>query len=176
MFNLQIFSIQKPISDIKTPKKSTSTSAALCIYVLSTIITGAGKTYFQLNPLCTNRFFLLVWYNKLWMVHFIYQRITCYNFQIKIVFLSLYMILVLANSEEPDEMPHYAAFHLGLHCLPSRHLGITFLAHRIRISDILPWDKKSYLTHAILPRLSREGYIHWLYWNSHCHQVRSLLC
>ena len=27
-----------------------------------------------------------------------------------------------------------------------------FLAHRIRISEILPWDRKSYLTHAILPR------------------------
>ena len=23
----------------------------------------------------------------------------------------------LANSEDPDEMPHYAAFHKGLHCL-----------------------------------------------------------
>ena len=23
---------------------------------------------------------------------------------------------VLANSEEPDEMLHYAAFHMGLHC------------------------------------------------------------
>ena len=34
------------------------------------------------------------------------------------------------------------------------------------ISEILPWDRKSYLTQAILPRLSREGYIHWLYWNS----------
>ena len=41
-----------------------------------------------------------------------------------------------------------------------------FLAHRIRISEILPWDRKSYLTQAILARLSREGYIHWLYWNS----------
>ena len=41
-----------------------------------------------------------------------------------------------------------------------------FLAHRIRISEILPWDRKSYLTHAILPRVSREGFIHWLYWNS----------
>ena len=27
-------------------------------------------------------------------------------------------------------------------------------AHRIRISGILPWDRKSYLTHAILPRTS----------------------
>ena len=32
-----------------------------------------------------------------------------------------------------------------------------FLAHQIRTSEILPWDRKSYLTHVILPRLSREG-------------------
>ena len=25
---------------------------------------------------------------------------------------------VLANSADPDEMPHHAAFHLGLHCSP----------------------------------------------------------
>ena len=25
---------------------------------------------------------------------------------------------VLANSADADEMPHYASFHLGLHCLP----------------------------------------------------------
>ena len=25
---------------------------------------------------------------------------------------------ILANSSDPDEMPHYAAFHLGLHYLP----------------------------------------------------------
>ena len=30
-------------------------------------------------------------------------------------------------------------------------------AHRISISDILPWDRKSYLTNAILPRLSCES-------------------
>ena len=28
------------------------------------------------------------------------------------------VISILANSAEPDEMQHYAAFHLGLHCLP----------------------------------------------------------
>ena len=28
------------------------------------------------------------------------------------------------------------------------------LVHRIRISEILPWDRKSYLTHVILPRAS----------------------
>ena len=32
-----------------------------------------------------------------------------------------------------------------------------FLAHRIGISEILPWDRKFYLTHAVLPRPSREG-------------------
>ena len=26
-------------------------------------------------------------------------------------------VLILINSADPDEMQHYAAFHLGLHCL-----------------------------------------------------------
>ena len=30
------------------------------------------------------------------------------------------------------------------------------LAHQIRISETLPWDRKSYLTHAILPRTSNN--------------------
>ena len=34
-----------------------------------------------------------------------------------IAFLSLKMNFVLANSADPYEMPHYVAFHLGLHCL-----------------------------------------------------------
>ena len=33
-------------------------------------------------------------------------------------FLSLKDVLILANSADPDEMQHYAVFHLGLHCLP----------------------------------------------------------
>ena len=33
-------------------------------------------------------------------------------------FLSLKIVLTSANSEDPDEMQHSAAFHLGLHCLP----------------------------------------------------------
>ena len=31
-------------------------------------------------------------------------------------FFSLKIDFVLPNSADPDEMPHYAAFHLGLHC------------------------------------------------------------
>ena len=45
-------------------------------------------------------------------------------------------------------------------------LRMNILEHQIQISEILPWDRKSHLTHAILPRLSREDYIHWLYWNT----------
>ena len=44
--------------------------------------------------------------------------------------------------------------------------SLCILAHSIRISDILSWVRKSYLTHAILPT---AGYhvcpVHWLYWN-----------
>ena len=34
-----------------------------------------------------------------------------------IIFLSLKIGFVLANSAYSDEMPQYAAFHMGLHCL-----------------------------------------------------------
>ena len=73
-----------------------------------------------------------------------------------------------------------------------------FLTHQIRISEILPWDRKSYLTHAILPRLSREAtyigcigththailprlsreatYIGCIGTHTHGRQVMSLLC
>ena len=36
--------------------------------------------------------------------------------------------IVLVNSVDPDEMLRNAAFHLGLHCLPSTHLGVTSLS------------------------------------------------
>ena len=34
---------------------------------------------------------------------------------------------LFGNSDDPDEMPHYAAFHLGLHYLPKYllYLGVT---------------------------------------------------
>ena len=34
------------------------------------------------------------------------------------VFVSLQVNFILANTADPDEMPHYAAFHRGLQCLP----------------------------------------------------------
>ena len=49
------------------------------------------------------------------------------------------------------------------------------LAHQIRISEILPWDRNSYLTHVILPRLSREVGIGCIGTHTHGRQVNSLL-
>ena len=34
------------------------------------------------------------------------------------IFPSLNVVFILVNSADPDEVPPYAAFHLGLHCLP----------------------------------------------------------
>ena len=34
-----------------------------------------------------------------------------------IVFLSLKTDFAVANSADPEEMPHHVAFHLGFHCL-----------------------------------------------------------
>ena len=33
-------------------------------------------------------------------------------------FLSLKIVLTSAKSVDPSDMPHHAAFHLGLHCFP----------------------------------------------------------
>ena len=35
------------------------------------------------------------------------------NLRLKVV-----LILILTNTADPDEMQHYATFHLGIHCLP----------------------------------------------------------
>ena len=37
---------------------------------------------------------------------------------------------ILANSKDPDEMPHNVAFHLGLHCLP-KYMFRAFLSTQI---------------------------------------------
>ena len=45
-------------------------------------------------------------------IHRLYIHIYFKN----IVFPSLKIFIVRANSADPDEMQQYAAFHLGLHC------------------------------------------------------------
>ena len=68
------------------------------------------------------------------MVHCIYQGVKGSNL-IKKVFFSL-KVFVLANSVDPDEMLHYAAFHLGLHYFPK----CTFRSHLYIY--IIQWDKR----------------------------------
>ena len=97
--------------------------------------------------------FYLVLYNTLGMVHCIYGGVTGLNFQNNIVFSSMRIALVLANSVDPDEMQHYAAFHLGLHRLPkgaqwlsgrvldSRPRGRGFEPHRCHCFVVLEQDK-----------------------------------
>ena len=44
-----------------------------------------------------------------------------------IVYLSQKIYFLLANSADPNEMPHDAAFHLGLHCFcQSIYLGVSY--------------------------------------------------
>ena len=56
-----------------------------------------------------------------------------------IMFYSLKIVFALANSAGPDEVPHNAAFHLGLHCLPKyifiglcpQRMGAQWLSGRV---------------------------------------------
>ena len=46
-----------------------------------------------------------------------YLGVSGYNFQKTIVFFCLKIFFTFTRSVDPDEMQHYAAFHLGLRCL-----------------------------------------------------------
>ena len=76
------------------------------------------ETQICFNPLYSDRVLLPD------MIQYTYDDSLCMlwghrlQFPTKIELLSLEIVLILANSVDPDEMPHYAAFHLGLHCLP----------------------------------------------------------
>ena len=72
--------------------------------------------------------------------------------------------MVSIHCKKTNEYYHGGMFS-GLYLIQepqNAELGrLVFLAHRIRISEIYPG-----LDNLILTRLSREGYIHSLYWNS----------
>ena len=53
------------------------------------------------------------------------RSLTCYQ----IYHLTLFILdTVLANSADPDEMPHKAAFHLVLHCLLRKKIQTSWLS------------------------------------------------
>ena len=56
------------------------------------------------------------------MVNCVYWGVTGYNFLKNIIFLSLKIYSVLANSADPDEMPHFVPFYLGLRCVQKHPL------------------------------------------------------
>ena len=58
------------------------------------------------------------------IVHFKGSNEEFFYCYVIVYFISLYVVLTLGNSADPDEMQHYAAFHLGLHCLRSTCLGV----------------------------------------------------
>ena len=50
---------------------------------------------------------------------------------------------ILANSEDPDEMPHYATFHQGLHCLQRyKQIFMIEMQHNLEISIYDPLKYK----------------------------------
>ena len=67
------------------------------------------------NPLYSDGFFQLLGYNKFGMVHYINLGVFG-NLKI-LYFFCLKIFFTFTNSVDPDEMQHYAAFHLDLHCL-----------------------------------------------------------
>ena len=88
---------------------SVSSLSAL-IHFLSIWFKVSRSIHDNTNPLYTNGFFLLVWYNKLGIIHCTYLGVSGYNFQKIIVYYCLKLFFHLTNK-------HYAAFHLCLHCL-----------------------------------------------------------
>ena len=48
----------------------------------------------------------------------IFWQVVIHNFYKVMGCFSLKIVSILANSEDPDEMPPYVAFHLGFHSLP----------------------------------------------------------
>ena len=76
----------------------------------------SDEQYVTIISLYTNEFFHLVRYNKLGIVHCMYLGVSGYSFKEYCIFLSE-VHFYFNNSVDPDEMPHCAVFHLGLHCL-----------------------------------------------------------
>ena len=51
------------------------------------------------------------------MLYLLYKGVSGYNFLKIIVFVCFEFFFTFTKSVDPDEMQHYAAFHLGIHCV-----------------------------------------------------------
>ena len=76
----------------------------------------------------------------------------------KIIFFSLKIYFILANSADPDEMPHNVAFHLGHHCLPKYLIrGFSSIYKGLTYSCFRPQDKSVY--QKIIFLISHQTYV-----------------
>ena len=69
----------------------------------------------------------------------------------------LKIFFTFTNSVDSDEMQHYAAFHLGLHCLQSTHFGVSGI-QRVNTFRTSPREIPS-----TLMQLCLDGQLHITY-------------
>ena len=68
----------------------------------------------KLNPLCSNNLFSYRLIELRRECHIIVSKVTSSRFQF---FMYLKISFILTNSADSDEMQHFVALHLSLHCL-----------------------------------------------------------
>ena len=70
------------------------------------------------------------------------------------IFLSQKIGFIFANSADPDEMLHYAAFHLGHHCLPKYLLTGVSRMKRVKAFKNDVKGFKKFLSQCIVRKVS----------------------
>ena len=81
------------------------------------------KHWATVLPLYSDGFSHKYWYNKYGIVHFALLGVKAILFWITVYFCPWKFDLILANSADPDEMQHHAAFHMGHHLAKVPVLG-----------------------------------------------------
>ena len=79
------------------------------------------------NLHCLLRFFFNLLYTGRLFYYYMLDKSICHFRGVRsILLLLLYFELkMLANNVDPDQMPHYMASDLGLHCLSMTHLWVS---------------------------------------------------
>ena len=109
-------------------------SSATLIYSHAALDIYFHLSQLVLNHLYSNGFFLLIWYNKLGIIHCTYLGVSGYNLIFFLLFC-LKIFFTCTKSVDPDEMPHHAEFHLGRHCR-STHLGVSRIQRLMFIANL----------------------------------------
>ena len=81
----------------------------------------------------------------------------------------MYFCFILANSADPDEMQHYAAFHLGFQCLP-KNLFRGFQYTKVNVNKNLVLIQRQSMVKIYPNKLIRQFYS-FLASGDYCHQL-----